>query len=461
MVQLHLGSFKLSLVHRLSPLLLFFLLLAGCQAERPTPAVDQITKVVAGQTATPAFETPTIEPESINSEPSPRIPTDTVQPAEATASPTMTPTPAPPTATPTPVVNFPVYSGPPLNRDDAGIQIHLHREDLDSIMTQVRTLGLGWVKTQVSWKLYQPDPDRFDDYRWQELDRLVEVAENEGIKVMLSVAKAPEWSRPTTELDGPPLEFSNFQTFMEVLATRYQGRVAAYELWNEPNLQREWNGMSLNASALVELIRAGASGVRLADSKAILISGAPATTGINDGLTAIDDRIFFQQMITAGITDIVDVVGAHPYGWANPPDSSAVNPDLSVPSHNDHPSFFFNDTLQDYRAMLDQSGHTEIPIWVTEFGWGSYDGLGIPPPDEVAYMAYIDEQQQASFTLRAYELAHDKDWLGPLILWNLNFSPTLGPNFPVSAYSALRPDGSPRPLFYALSTVPWLDDSNQ
>ena len=439
-------------------LLLIFPYLAGCQAIPPTLPVAGITAQATPQATPTASETLPRDP-GLNGdgENDGLIPTNAIKSPVATAPPVSTPSlPAP---APTPTVNFPAYTGPPLNRDDAGIQIHLHREDLETLVAHLKILGLGWVKTQVSWKLYQPEPDRFDDFRWEELDRLIEAAEKEGIKVMLSVAKAPEWSRPTTELDGPPADFSNFQTFMETLATRYRGRVAAYELWNEPNLKREWNGLPLNANTLVELIRAGASGVRLADSEAILISAAPATTGINDGLTAIDDRLFLQQMIAAGITDIVDVIGAHPYGWANPPDSRVTSPELSIPSHNDHPSFFFSDTLQDYRTLLDQAGRTETAIWVTEFGWGSYDGLGVPPPDEVAYMAYVDEQQQAAYTLRAYEVAHDKDWLGPLILWNLNFGPTLGPDYPVAAYSALRPDGSYRPLFYALEAVPWGNDS--
>jgi hypothetical protein len=204
----------------------------------------------------------------------------------------------------------------------------------------------------------------------------------------------------------------------------------------------------------VELNRAGAAGVRAADPEAILISAAPATTGINDGVTAIDDRVFLQQMVAAGLPGVVDAIGAHPYGWANPPDSTAISPDPAVPSHNNHPSFFYLDTLQDYRTILDQAGHPDKPIWVTEFGWGSYDGMGVPAPDGVAYMSNVNEWQQATYTLRAYEMAHERDWVGPLILWNLNFAPTFGQEFVESAYSLFRPDGSTRPIFHSLAAIP-------
>jgi hypothetical protein len=159
-------------------------------------------------------------------------------------------------------------------------------------------------------------------------------------------------------------------------------------------------------------------------------------------------------MLAAGLADVVDVIGAHPYGWANPADSTAAAPDPVAPSHNNHPSFFYLDTLNDYRSMLDQAGYPASPIWVTEFGWGSYDGMGVPPPEGVAYMSAVNEEQQATYILRAYELAHARAWVGPLILWNLNFAPTFKEDFVESAYSLFRPDGSPRPVYHALATIP-------
>jgi hypothetical protein len=333
----------------------------------------------------------------------------------------------------------------------------LHREDQNLIISHLSTLGVGWVKVQVSWKIYEPEPGRYDEYRFGELDRLVAAATANNMDVLLGVAKAPEWSRPTSEMDGPPSDVAHFQSFMRTIATRYKGQVAAYELWNEPNLQREWNGAPLSAAALVDLIRAGAAGVRAADPDAILISAAPATTGINDGLSAIDDRVYLQQMIASGVAGVVDAIGAHPYGWANPPDSSAAAPDPVAPSHNNHPSFFFADTLRDYRSILDEAGYEDRPIWVTEFGWGSYEGLGVEPAPGVEYMAAVSEEQQAIYTIRAFEMANNWDGVGPLILWNLNFAPTFGQEFVESAYSLLRPNGSPRPVYHFLSSVDKLD----
>lgn len=336
-----------------------------------------------------------------------------------------------------------------------GIQVHIHHEDIPQIISHLRSLGMGWVKVQVSWKLYESQPGQYTADRFQELDRLVHLATGNGLKVLLGVSKAPEWSRPTTELDGPPGDYALFTGFMTYLAGRYQGSVAAYELWNEPNLQREWNGSPLNAADLVRLVAAGASGVRAADPQALIISAAPAATGINDGLAAIDDRLFLSGMLEAGIAGHVDAVGVHPYGWANPPDSTAANPDPQVPSHNNHPSFFFADTLRDYTALLGEYGVNK-PLWLTEFGWGTFAGIenddGDPaaPPAGAEFMNHVSEWQQAQYITRAYELGQQAENIGPMILWNLNFGPTLGNEFSESGYSLLRPDGSPRPSYLSL-----------
>ncbi len=355
--------------------------------------------------------------------------------------------------TPTPTPAFPAYTGPPLQRDLMGVQIHLMERDQDEIFAHLAALGVGWVKVQVSWKLYEPEPGQLHQERFAELDAFVSRANAHGLSVLLSVSKAPEWSRPTTEMDGPPSDFALYEQFMHTLAARYRGQVAAYELWNEPNLQREWNGSPLGGATFVELLRAGATGVRTADLHSVLIAGAPAVTGINDRVTAVDDRLFLQEMLQAGMADLVDGIGVHPYGYGNPPDSTAVQPSPLTRSHNNHPSFFFADTLRDYHHLLAANG-TELPFWVTEFGWGSFENVAAAPPDEASFMADVNEWQQAEYTLHAFAMGQAGDVAGPMILWNLNFGPLLGTDFSESGYSLLRPDGTKRPLYFSLATAP-------
>ena len=332
-------------------------------------------------------------------------------------------------------------------KPNIGIQGQFVDPDGETFVNWAADLGVGWIKQQIDWNTIEYEPGK---YRWIEIDQFVDRAQSRGFKILLSVARAPGFSRPEpVEEDGPPTDFAIFHQFMLELSSRYRGRVAAYELWNEPNLRREWRGFELSAAKFVELIRQGASAVRQGDPAAIVVSGAPGVTGIDDKINAIDDRVYLREMIAAGVGDLVDALGAHPYGAANPPDERASDPTHTATGYNSHPSFFFLDTLEDYHASLAAAG-LDKPIWVTEFGWPSVENFGKVDTRGWDYASEVGEKDQAAYLLRAIELRRERPWLGPMIIWNLNEAWLFGPDRPKSAYSLIRPDGSLRPAYKQL-----------
>jgi polysaccharide biosynthesis protein PslG len=369
-------------------------------------------------------------------------------------APTPTVTHLPPTATAllpaTPaesIIASPVPTPTPVPKPDLGVQGQFIGPDGDQGIQAAANLGVGWIKQQVDWNSIEYARGL---YHWEELDHLIAEAQKYGLRVMFSVARAPGFSRPEpVEEDGPPSDFSIFRDFMHALSTRYQGRVAAYELWNEPNLKREWRGFDLSATKFVDLIKAGAAGVREGDPNASIISGAPAVTGIDDKINAIDDRVFLREMIAAGVGDLVDAIGVHPYGAANPPDERAADPTHLRTSYNAHPSFFFLDTLEDYHQILSDA-HINKPLWVTEFGWPSVEKFGNVDTAGWDYARDVTEADQAAYLLRAIALRRDRAWVGPMLIWNLNVAPLLGAERSESAYSLLRLDGSKRPAYQQL-----------
>ena len=360
-----------------------------------------------------------------------------------TATATFTPTPRPsPTAPPSPTPLPPAVFKP-----GWGIQVHLFGVDVDQTLSWAQGTGVEWVKQQVEWNNIEHAPGEYD---WRELDRIVDKANGYGFQLMLGVNHAPAWTRAEPLEYGPPHDPAEFGRFMSVLVTRYAGRVAAYELWNEPNLRREWHGEPLDPALFVSLIRAGSLAIRAADPAAQIISGAPAVTGINDGETAVDDRVYLQGMVAAGVGEWTDGVGVHPYGFANPPEERWSDSIHRAPSHNNHPSFFFRDTLEDYRAILAEGGLESLPLWVTEFGWPSVGGLGSVNPVGWEYARDVTEAQQAEYIVSGFRMGRALEWMGPMILWNLNIATIWGKERPESAYSLLRPDGSYRPAYIAV-----------
>jgi len=369
----------------------------------------------------------------------------------STATPAaLVPTALPPLAsvTPAPVSSTtPAPAATPVPKPDIGVQGEFIGPEGDSGIQSAANLGVSWIKQQIDWNSIEYARGL---YRWGELDHLVAEAQKHGLKILFSVARAPGFSRPEpVEEDGPPSDFAIFRDFMRALSARYQGRVAAYELWNEPNLQREWRGFDLSAAKFVELIRAGAAGVREGDPTAIIISGAPAVTGIDDRINAIDDRVFLREMIAAGVGEAVDAIGVHPYGAANPPDERAADAVHLRSGYNSHPSFFFLDTLEDDHTIL-RDANIDKPLWVTEFGWPSIENFGEVDTAGWEYARDVTEADQAAYLLRALQLRRERPWVGPLIIWNLNIAPLFGAERAESAYGLLRPDGSKRPAYQQL-----------
>ncbi len=346
-----------------------------------------------------------------------------------------------------PTPSGPTPLPPPVPKPDYGVQIHLFAGDTGETLDWTRGLGVGWVKQQVMWHTVEHGPD---DFEWEPLDRAVEACNGYGFKLLFSVIRAPDWTRTTEFESGPPSDYSEFGRFMGQLATRYRGRVAAYELWNEPNLAREWRGDTLDPARFVALVAEGAVAVRAADSDALVISGAPAVTGINDGVDAIDDRVFLRGMYEAGVAQWVDGIGVHPYGFGNPPDESWQDAAHVASGHNNHPSFFFRDTLEDYHAIMLAYDDAGRQLWATEFGWASTDGMGTMDTTGWEYGREVSEAQQAEYVVRAFRMGDERPWVGPMFLWNLNLATIWGPGDPVSAYSLLRPNHSYRPAYVAL-----------
>ena len=363
--------------------------------------------------------------------------------AEVPAAPTAAPRP---TQAPAPAAPAPRGTG-----FGYGIQAHAFN-DRDKVMNAINDLGFGWLKQQVRWEHTEGQKGK---YGWDGLDRIADAANARGIKVLFSVVAAPRWARGGKSGIGPPDNYQDFYDFMGAMAAHFKGRVHAYEIWNEQNLEREWEGAPLSAADYVRLLAGAYRAIKAVDPNAIVVSGGPTPAG--DSPVSIDDRTYVQQMYKAGLRNYCDAVGAHPSGFANPPDvyythrPGGLDPNRG---HDDHPSFFFRNTMEDYYRIMAANGDGGKRIWATEFGWPTTAGMGVGPSPGYEYAADINEQQQADYTVRAYQWSRNWGHAGVMFLWNLNFWPTTGPQNEMAKYGIVRGDWSPRPAYTALKNMP-------
>jgi polysaccharide biosynthesis protein PslG len=251
-----------------------------------------------------------------------------------------------------------------------------------------------------------------------------------------------------------PSDPSTFGQFMNAVASRYVGKVQAYELWNEENLDREAGPGNVDPSTYLPLLEAGSTGVKSADPSALVLLGAPSPTTSNVDGASIDDVSYLQQLyaINGGeAAAYFDVVSAHPSGFSNPPDCTPATPYCSLSgAWNTDDSFFAFTRVSQYRDVMVANGDDAKQIWFTEFGYCSNDS----PPPGYEYCKYITEAQQAQFLMQAYQMARQTPYVGAMFAWNLNFQLSVPPSDEKWGFAIVRADYSGRPAYFALLGMP-------
>ncbi len=325
-------------------------------------------------------------------------------------------------------------------------------------------LHARWIKQQLQWGVFENEQGKMD---WTGFDLIINAAHERGLRVMLSIPSAPQWTHPNLPpstppgendpdaIKGPPDDPQTYANFIGQVIDRYKGKVQAIEVWNEQNLVREWRTapQTLDAKRYIALLSAAYKVVKAKDPSIIVISGALSPTGVDDGVNATDDVRYLQQMIDNGLLDTTDCVGAHHNGYNIGPNVGAADaPSLPKAATANfkgpfdaskgppHRSWFFKDTLQAYGNLL----NGRKPICVTEFGWASSEEYGqFPPGFEFAQDNTVAEQGQN--IVDAFKLMKQWGFVKMAFLWNLDYgNKGKGPTDDPVPYSLIKTDGSKR-----------------
>ena len=304
----------------------------------------------------------------------------------------------------------------------------------------VRLLSFSHVKQIFAWRDLEPQPGVWD---WAQADRILAEAERRGLRIIARLGHAPKWSRAAEQRsahDAPPADMAAWRAYCAALAERYPGRIAAYQIWNEPNLSREWGDQRPDPAAYVRLLAACSEEIRARDPAAILISAGLAPTGNNDDRARPDD-IFLDHMYRNGFAPHIDVVGVHAPGYAAP----EIGPDDPAAAQR----WFTFRRVEDMRKIMLKHGDEARQMAIMEFGYTT-DAVN---PDYRWFA--VSEAEQADMLLRAYDYAVEnwRPWIG---LMTLIYLPDRSwpPEDEQYWWSIVAPDtGLPRPAFIDVANM--------
>jgi polysaccharide biosynthesis protein PslG len=290
----------------------------------------------------------------------------------------------------------------------------------------VAAAGFNWVKQQVRWGEIEGMEGKFN---WECVDEVVHTARAAGLHVLLSINTVPLWARAA---GGVP-QAASFAEFAAQVARRYRGRVAAIEVFNEPNLAIEW-GPRIDPAGYAAMLAAAYPRIKQVDPSITVISAGLAPTRWNDWGAALDDLKYLRAIVGALETS-ADCVGIHYNdGRASPLAAGST----------------FQQIVGDYRAIMEQSpsfGGIYKPLCMTEFGIAA-PLPGQKPPAGFEWSANTTGSDAAHWLVEGFTWAQQHPGVFQLIVvWNLDYYS--GPEDPNALYALLNKTAL-RPAYEAL-----------
>jgi hypothetical protein len=301
----------------------------------------------------------------------------------------------------------------------------------DASVKAVNASGMTWIKKQMKGV----------GLDWAQ--GIIAAAKTNNFKVLLSVVG-----------DKDRLG-ANFDAYVQEYATLV-GQVAAagadaIEVWNEPNIEREWPVGRVNGAEYTKLLAAAYNAIKKANPNTLVISGAPAPTGAAGaagcfldqagGVNYCNDDTFMQQMAAAGAANYMDCLGLHYNEGVLPPTANSGDPRGEFPTR--------------YFGSMTGRGKAAFPtkqICYTEFGYLSGEGMpsAIPAGFNWTPNDPITVAEQASWLAQAATASAQRGDIRLMIVWNVDFP--RWDSDPQAGYAIIRPDGT-CPACTALGTV--------
>jgi len=281
--------------------------------------------------------------------------------------------------------------------------------------------GVRSARVQVNWQDIERNPGLRD---WAYPDSQVMPLVDYGYEVTVILTLPPEFRRASPDglmpadlylvWNHPDNAWGNI---VHEIAQRYEGKVSAYEIWNEPDLYSSWNGSPADYG---ELLRSAYRAIKAVDPDTPVVIGGLALRGNVNFLPDVIDYVYNDEQ-GPGNDFFFDAVGIHIYS-----DTDRIY-----------------DELISTRQLLDSYGMTDKTIWLTETNvplWGEASG---PTAWE---SGYADPEEAGWFIVQAFATALAGDAERVMVYRFHDVGEPI-------AHGLLRNDQSRRPTYTAFQTT--------
>jgi hypothetical protein len=284
-------------------------------------------------------------------------------------------------------------------------------DTLDSeAIDAMQRANMAWVKFQVRYR----QGDTIDSMKPQ-----IDIAHANGFRVLLNVVGMPD------ELHAENY-FDSYGRFVGALA----GYGAdAIEIWNEPNLDREWLRGEIDPAHYTKLLNAAYVLIKENNPNTFVITAGLAPTGAEMAFPSqvMNDDNYLRGMVEAGALNYADCIGVHYVEGVVPPWQSHSDP------RDDYYTRYYQSMVDTYQAIT----LNQIPLCFTELGYLTPDNLDEPLPPYFAWAEETSLAEQALWLDAAIQMAAESEQVRILIVWNMNHQ-----DEDSAGFSLIRPDGT-------------------
>ena len=276
----------------------------------------------------------------------------------------------------------------------------------------MKKAGMSWIKVQT--------------FAGGDAAGIINMAHGAGFKVLLGVLG-----------DKGRVTDSNYQDeYAQSVAAMARAGADAIEVWNEPNIDREWPSGQVNGATYTQLLAKAYNAIKAANPGTMVVSAALAPTGFFAGgcqAGGCNDDVYLQQMAAAGAANYMDCVGAHHNSGATAPSATSGHP-----AGGTHYSWYFLPTMNLYYNAF--GGARKVCF--TEFGYLTSEGyapLASAAP-AFAWASDVTLAQQAQWLAEAAAMSINSGKVRLMIIWNVDF--TNYDSDPMAGYAIIRPGDS-------------------
>ena len=279
----------------------------------------------------------------------------------------------------------------------------------------MRSARMNWIKVQLR---YGGGTDASGQ------SGQIQQAHNSDFRILYSVLGDHHQMR-----NNPPQYYRDFAAFLGSLASHGADGI---EVWNEPNIEREWPNGLISGGNYTEMLREAYAAIKAANANTLVISGAPSPTGYYQGgcqAGGCNDDVFLRQMAAAGAANYMDCLGIHYNSGAVPPTARSGAPVGS----SGHYTWYYPTMVELYRSLFPGK-----QLCFTEIGYVSPEGYG-SISSGFAWGANTTVAQQAEWLATAVRLGRGSGTVRLFIVWNIDA--THYSSDPQAGYAIIRPGG--------------------